>query len=59
MDEPDRELTDEAQAENDAFHREYGFDGNCFCHLSPPCASCTHPGNPLNQEEDETAWKPL
>jgi len=55
----ERELTDAAQAERRHFQAEYGYDGNCSCHISPPCASCTHPGNPDNQEEDESAWKPL
>ena len=48
-------LTDEAEAENTSFFREYR-DGNCSCHISAPCGSCTHPGNPLNQAEDDTAW---
>ena len=49
-----------AEAENDRmdFISEYGYDGNCSCHLSPPCNSCLHPGNPLNQAEDDTAWEP-
>ncbi len=52
----ERTLTPEAQLERDQFDRKFGSDGNCSCHLSPPCGSCTHPGNPRNQEEDETAW---
>ena len=52
----DRVLTPEAQAERDDFQAEYGYDGNCSCHISPPCNSCIHPGNPRNQEEDESAW---
>jgi hypothetical protein len=51
----ERELTPEAQADRDAFERDYD-GGNCSCHLSPPCGSCTHPGNPLNQDEDESCW---
>lgn len=50
-----RELTEDAQADRASFEAEYG-DGNCYCHLSPPCSSCTHPGNPLNQDEDESCW---
>lgn len=50
------DLTPGAQAERDEFEACYGTDGSCSCHLSPPCPSCTHPGNPLNQIEDETAW---
>lgn len=49
-------LTPEAEAEHFQFIAEYGYGGNCSCHLSPPCNSCLHPGNPLNQAEDETAW---
>lgn len=48
-------LTPEAEAERDAFEQEYD-DGNCSCHISPPCGSCTHPGNPRNQAEDESCW---
>ncbi|MDP4076200.1 hypothetical protein [Acidovorax sp. A1169] len=48
-------LTPEAQGERDDFDRSYD-GGNCSCHLSPPCGSCTHPGNPRNQEEDPDAW---
>lgn len=48
-------LTKEAQAERDDFELSYQ-GGNCSCHISPPCGSCTHPGNPKNQAEDESAW---
>lgn len=51
-----RVLTDEAQAERDEFDSEYD-GGNCSCHISPPCGSCTHPGNPMNQDEDDSAWR--
>lgn len=46
-------------AEDDAldFYREYGL-GNCSCFISPPCGSCTHPGNPLNQAETDECWEP-
>lgn len=54
---PVRVLTDGAEKDREAFHAEYG-DGNCACHISPPCSSCTHPGNPLNQEGDEF-WREL
>ena len=52
----ERILTPEAEAEREDFEARYGMLGNCSCHISPPCGSCTHPGNPRNQEEDETAW---
>jgi len=51
-------LTEEAEAENLEFIRRYGHDGNCSCFISPPCGSCTHPGNPANQAEDEACWEP-
>lgn len=47
-----RHLTDEAQDDRDQFDRTFG-DSGCTCFISPPCGHCTHPGNPLNQEEDE------
>lgn len=52
----ERVLTPEAEAEREDFEAKYGMLGNCSCHISPPCGSCMHPGNPRNQEEDETAW---
>lgn len=52
---PERVLAEDAQADRDSFEANYG-SGNCSCHLSPPCSSCTHPGNPLNQEDDESCW---
>jgi hypothetical protein len=51
------DLTPEAQDERDDFEARYGFGGNCSCHISPPCGSCVHPGNPLNQAEDDAAWR--
>lgn len=53
---PERHLTEAAQAERDEFISEYGRGGNCFCYISPPCSSCTHPGNPRNQDEYESCW---
>lgn len=46
-----------AEAEHWDFIDSYGYDGNCSCHISPPCGSCTHPGNPLNLEECDEAWE--
>lgn len=51
-------LTLEAEADRAEFESYYGRDGNCSCHISPPCNSCTHPGNPMNQEEDDRCWEP-
>jgi hypothetical protein len=53
----ERQLTSEAEAERCEFEREYSSRG-CTCFISPPCNFCLHPGNPLNQEEDDTAWEP-
>lgn len=53
-----RRLTPEAEEDRNDFERLYGQGGNCSCHLSPPCVSCIHPGNPLNQDEDPEAWEP-
>ncbi|AFC85880.1 hypothetical protein [Frateuria aurantia] len=50
-----RVLTPEAEAERADFDSEFD-GGNCSCHLTPPCGSCTHPGNPDNQAEDDSAW---
>lgn len=51
-------LTDWAQADRDAFEAAYGSDGDCSCHISAPCGSCTHPGNPMQQEGDASCWVP-
>lgn len=48
-----RVLTEAAQKDRDAYERIKG----CSCHIAPPCGSCTHPGNPMNQDEDETCWE--
>lgn len=55
--EPERQLTEEAQSERRQFESE---TGGCYCHTgAAPCGHCTHPGNPLNQEEDDSAWQPV
>lgn len=51
-----RILTDSAQEVRDEFEASYGVGGNCSCHINPPCGSCVHEGNPLNQEEDDSCW---
>lgn len=48
-------LTPEAEHERQQWESEFGGRG-CTCFISPPCNSCTHPGNPANQDEDDTAW---
>jgi hypothetical protein len=48
-------LNEWAEAEADDFRRVHG-GGNCSCHISPPCCSCMHPGNPFNLNETEDAW---
>lgn len=51
-----RELTQEAQDERDDYERYLREYGGCSCHISPPCGACTHPGNPLNREDD-SCWQ--
>ncbi len=51
-----RQLTENAEAERCEFDTHYGGQG-CTCFLSPPCSHCTHPGNPMNQEENEDCWE--
>ena len=45
-------LKDWAQADRDAYEKLCDRRG-CHCFISAPCNCCTHPGHPLNQEEDE------
>lgn len=54
--EKERTLTEEAENERMDFIFTYG-DGGCSCHIASPCSYCTHPGNPANQDEDETCWE--
>ena len=44
------------RADIDAADYIENFKG-CSCHISTPCSSCTHPGNPMNLAEDDTAWE--
>lgn len=44
-------------AEHDRFEWEQLMHGvGCTCFRSPPCSTCMHPGNPINQEIDE-CWE--
>jgi hypothetical protein len=43
-------------ADADAAEYMANFEG-CSCHISAPCSSCVHPGNPNNLAEDDTAWE--
>ncbi|PMS26051.1 hypothetical protein C0Z16_27910 [Paraburkholderia rhynchosiae] len=53
----ERVLTPEAQAERDDFKAIGYEDRGCTCFTGcVPCGWCTHPGNPLNQDEDESCW---
>lgn len=53
-------LTDRAHEQRGFYFENYGSYGNCSCHLGhPPCGSCTHPGNPLNQQEDDSCWRDM
>lgn len=50
-------LTDDAEAEADDFRRIGYHHSGCSCFTGcAPCSWCTHPGNPLNLEEDDSAW---
>lgn len=55
-------VSDVLKSEYEAMHNEfmdiYGQEeGNCSCHISPPCGSCTHEGNILNLYENDDAWE--
>lgn len=55
----DRHLLPWAEEAAFRFYEDYG-SGNCVCFLGcAPCSSCTHPGNPVNLEEDPHAWGTL
>lgn len=49
-------LTPDALDDRQRFRDAYG-EGNCRCHQSAPCGSCTHDGHPHNQEENPDAWE--
>ena len=51
-----RVLKPEAEDDRWDFISSYGSEGECHCHISPPCGSCMHPGNPMQQAENESAW---
>ena len=50
-----RVLTQHAENERFEFERHFNGEG-CTCFIAPPCGWCTHPGNPINQAEDESCW---
>lgn len=50
-------LTPEGEELLCKFCDDCGIGGNCSCHISPPCCSCTHPGNPLSLECDPSLWE--
>lgn len=45
-----------AEQEHAEFVAQHGYHGNCSCHISPPCGSCVHPGNPENLDVTPEAW---
>ena len=49
-------LTDGAQLDRDDFNNAFKGRSECTCFISPPCCWCIHPGNPRNQEEDDSCW---
>lgn len=47
----------EAGIDRDEFEALY-YGEECSCFLGhPPCGWCTHPGNPVNQAEDDSCWE--
>lgn len=59
-----KQLTEAAQYDRDEFNardHEYGVslaDRGCICFTGcAPCSFCMHPGNPMNQAEDDDAWE--
>lgn len=50
-----RKLTEEAWEDREEF--EDAEFGGCSCHIAPPCSYCVHPGNPINQEENDECWE--
>lgn len=53
-----RQLTAEAEADRAAFEATYGTTMSCACVTGgEPCERCIHPGNPVNQEEDDECWE--
>ncbi len=61
-----KRLTEEAQFDRDDFEAchvtedgAYSLaDRGCICFTGcAPCSFCTHPGNPLNQEERDECWE--
>lgn len=58
-----KRLTQEARydrADFEAHNHESGIslaDRGCICFTGcAPCSFCTHPGNPLNQNENDDVW---
>lgn len=52
-----RTLTLEAELDRERFDRNYRNRGcDCFTGCAP-CNWCTHPGNPINQEDDDKCWE--
>lgn len=48
-------LTSQARQDREQWEDRYD---DCTCHINPPCGSCLHPGNPVNQEDDPSCWEP-
>lgn len=58
IEKPERQLTEQAQADRADFERYDSEYGGCSCFQSAPCGWCTHPGNPHNQDEFDDCWEP-
>lgn len=57
IEKPERQLTEQAQADRADFERYDSEYGGCSCFQSAPCGWCTHPGNPHNQDEFDDCWE--
>jgi len=54
----DRMMSPEGMALKREFDEMHD-DAACSCHMHPPCPVCTHPGNPVNLQENPDAWLKL
>ena len=59
MNSDEYQLTEQAQNDRDEWELEYHYGKACSCHISPPCNSCIHQGNPLNQDDNDSCWEPI
>ena len=53
-----KRLTEEYKVLNNEFE-DFAERHGCSCHINPPCAYCTHEGNPENLLETPEAWEEI